>query len=197
MERATTERDVDAELAVAAGEPNILSLYFQEVEHPHSVVLQSLAWCLLKAGPANQQLKFATRNGRPPKKNKTEQPITERAAIDAFTFGDREMLGTYLLHSNISKAVQNLLADALSASGTTKQKLVFGRARAGYPDTSLRTQIKRSVFGHLAEDLYKQFGNWPDVDQNLRDRGLLGVDDTARKRAVQDVRKARLRKPPE
>jgi hypothetical protein len=188
--------DVEAELAITDGSAQVLSAYFRDVTVPHPNVLQSIVWCLLGAGAGNQQLRFSPRNGRPPKKGEGPVLIDEAAAIDAFDVGDERTLASYLKRDNISDRVRGLLAEAFSSEGSTKQKLIFKRARAGYPATPLRTEIKIMYLGHLSLALEDKLGAWPKVDDELRRLGLLGQDETSRKRAVSAVRKA-TKKPPQ
>jgi hypothetical protein len=191
-----TQSDLEAELAIADGSAQVLSDYFRDVTVPHPNVLQSIVWCLLGAGAGNQRLRFASRNGRPPKKGEGPVLIDEAAAIDAFDVGDEGTLASYLKRDYVSESVRGLLAEAFSSEGSTKQKLVFKRARAGYPATALRTEIKEAELGHFALALKKQLCTWPKVDEELRKLGRLGQDETTRKRAVSAVRKA-TKKPPQ
>ena len=205
-------RDVDTELAIGDGSEHILSAYFREVVEPSQDVLQALACCLVGVGARNQTLRFKRRNGGRPRKKETQSSLIDRdaAAIQAFSTGDETQLAFYLDSGNISIEVRVLLAEAFSSEGATKQKLFFKRARAGNLASSLHTELKMARLGHQAEDLKPQLGTWSMVDDELSRLGLVGstddasTDDTARKRAVRFLRKARgkqivrrCQKPPE
>ena len=179
----------------------ILSAYFREVAPPSPFVLQALVWCLMGSGAGNQTLRFKPRNGRPPKKRET--PLGgEAAAIQAFTMGDERALASYLDAGNVSNHVRRLLAEAFDSKDSTKQKLIFKRARAGNPATELRTILEKAFLGHTAGDLKRQMGaTWPVVDDELSKLKLIRTDADdipiadARKRAVSFVKRTRLESP--
>jgi hypothetical protein len=194
VERAM--RDIDAECAVARGLAETLTTYFRDFANPLPSVLQSLVRCLIEVGPSNQTLRFHVRNGRPPKKQEQRPSvINEAAAIAAFDRGDEKTLALYLHSEQISDQVRQILAESLSADGKTRRKLVFRRIRCGYPDTPLRTELKKAVLGHTAQDLKDRGMTWKKVLCKLNDEGLIGDDEAGLKDAVCFVRN-RTKKPP-
>jgi hypothetical protein len=194
--RKLDRRDIEAEIAVGAGSAEILSDYFSEVALPSPFVLQALIWCLVGAGTRNQTLRFKLRNGRPLKKGETP-PGDEAVAIRTFTLGDERALASYLDAGNVSNRVCQLLAEAFDSKGSTKQKLVFKRARAGNTATELQTVLERAHLGHTAEVLKELFGSNEDVYSELFKEKLLGpsADETIVKRAVSFVRQTMLENP--
>jgi hypothetical protein len=196
MER--TNRDVDAELAVAAGSAEILAAYFRDIATPAPNVLQSLFWCLVGIGAGNQTLRFKRRSGgRPPKKAKSPSPIDcEAVGVRTFSVGDERVLALYLDRGAISNEMRRLLAATFSSKGATIYKLVFKRARAGNPVSDLRTELEKAHLGLTAKGLKKQRGtSWDKVDDELYLSGRVqSADNTKRKRAVSFVKKGTSRR---
>lgn len=193
-EQARARRDTKTERAIGRGSAEILSAYFRDIAAPSCNVLQGIVRCLVGDGAGNQTLRFKRRSGgRPSKRNEEPFPTdAEAAAIMAFSGGDERALACYLDSGNISDRVRRLLADAFDICGTTRQKLVFKRARAGNPVSDLRSDLEKAFLGHTAEVLKNHRGtSWDKIDDELyMSEQLKSADNTKRKRAVQFVRRA-------
>jgi hypothetical protein len=178
-----------------------ISDYLRKYPQPNVQVLLNISR-FLRANE-NWLLRFTTRTGRPLKSDPYQPPTIwgigkESAlsmALDDLCRSWNPEIGDLLMSTNIAKKpeVQDFLArlaDVLDPDPllTEKWKLVYKKPRCGNPRTKLHTEISYIVFGKRALSLYRELETWPLVDDRLRELGLMGEDNTRRKRAVRLVR---------
>ena len=217
----TVSPHILAEQNTFYGRAKHLAAYLRKFPQPNVQVLQSLSRYL--EGGDNWNLRFITRNGRPPKvtpsyvqeifwgigkENALSMALDRlsQSTADALSQSRNPGIEDLLIEPNIAatteaQAILARLANVLDPDPLSKEKwkLVFRRPRRGNPKTELHTTISDIFFGTYALQLYEELKKWDDVDCRLTAEGRMQDDNSRRIRCVRLVRNSKriASKPPE
>lgn len=202
------DRHVEAEVACLRGDAAVLARYLRQPS-PRRSVIESLALCLWadptlsaecpenwKTGPGNRILRFAPKNGRPPKKDNAPAAAFDHsieAAARALATGQAIPLARYLLAADkLSAKILHGFAEALDPTGTSEWRLKFGRPRRGNPRSPLRNDLVQAVRGLDALKKHDNEGiSWDDIFWDPDHAS--DASETTIKKAVRKVRSAKLK----